>query len=174
MRMVSEFPCQLDAAEEAMVGTIKLLPGEYLTSSRQILHRSYTSPQGRGVIASAFDFHSNTFRIHHNHMVHSLNTNEFDGAHFYIQQAKAHTLDDAYFLSLATSLQARIWLRQLSLEKDIFESMRALWIFRDAGALEEESRTFIIACSNVRPNTLVSTPPPGPNHTTECVFLSRA
>ena len=39
----------------------------------------------------------------------SLNENRFDEAHFRIQQAKLHTLDDTYRVGRAALLQAMIW-----------------------------------------------------------------
>ena len=62
-------------------------------------------------IASPFDWHDILCWTHYFLAELSRDENEFDDAHAHIEQAKSHSVGEAYKLGRATHLQATVWYR---------------------------------------------------------------
>ena len=139
---------QLDAAEEAASRAIEILPEEgeefRLCESHRVLGDIYRSKGGREEaihhfetalgIAIPHNWEHILFWNHYSLAVLYLNEDEFDDAHAHIEQAKSHTVDNAYSLGRAALLQAEIWYKQDRLEDARSEAFCALEIFRKFGA----------------------------------------
>ena len=138
---------QLDAAEQAIVQSIKLLPEkgeEYMVcASHHALGEVYRFKEEREKaihhyevalgISSTFDWHPSLFGIHLSFAVFFLDEDGFDDAQVHIDRAKSYTLDNAYYLGRAALLQARIWYRQHKLDDAASEVLRAQEMFEKLG-----------------------------------------
>ena len=139
---------QLDAAEEAGSHALKLFLDQsresWVCDSHILLGRVYRSKGERGKaiqhfeaalgIASPFDWHRQLFWIHYALTVLYFRENELDSAQSHVEQAKAHTVDNAYRLGRAMDQQAWIWYRQGRLEEAKTELLCALETFEKLGA----------------------------------------
>ena len=142
---------QLDAAENAALRTIDLLPGKgqefLLCQSHRVLGKVYRrkGEKEKAIdhfetalrIASPFNWQDELFWIHYDLAQLFLTEDELDDANTHIEQAKSHAVDDAYNLGRAMELQARIWYRQSRLEDARSEALGALEIFEKLGAAQD-------------------------------------
>ncbi|KAF9793473.1 hypothetical protein BJ322DRAFT_1016969 [Thelephora terrestris] len=138
---------QLDAAKEAIVESIELLPErgkeDIVCSSHHVLGGIHHSKGEREkaiyhlevalCIASTFDWRPFQFGIHFTLATLFLDEGEFDDATVHIKRAKSHALDNAYNLGRAVLLQARTWYRQHMLKEAAPEARRAEEIFGKLG-----------------------------------------
>ncbi|KAF9793512.1 hypothetical protein BJ322DRAFT_1103895 [Thelephora terrestris] len=147
---------QLNAAEEAIVQSIGLLPEkgeEYMVcASHHALSEVYRFKREREKavhhykvaleISSTFDWQPSLFGIHLSLAVFFLDEDGFDDAQVHVERAKSYTPDNAYYLGRAALLQAQIWYRQHMLEGAESEALRAQEIFEKLGNPKylEESR----------------------------------
>ena len=145
---------QLDAAEEAAIRAIDLLPERGERSRHCDGHRVLgTIYHSKGQIEKA---------IHHFEMAlgiaTSLNTvydlfwihfalanlfsgeGKFSDARAHIEHAKSHAVDDAYNLGRAMELQARFLYKQRRFEEAESELLRALDVFERLGAARDAER----------------------------------
>ena len=149
---------ELDGAEEAGSHAMNLFLDQdreyWVCSSHLILGRIYRSKGERRKaiqhfeaaigIASTFDWQRELFWAHFSLAKLFCNEDEFDNAQSHIEQAKSHTVDDAYHLARAMDLQARILYQQGRLEEAKAEALRALETFERAG-----STIHISGCRNL-------------------------
>ena len=145
---------QLDAAEDATLRKIKLLPEKgqefQLCHSHKVLgsiHRSKGEKEKAIyhfktalTIASNFSWQHELFWIHTDIAKLSYDENEFDDANAHIEQAKSHAADNAYHLGRGMEMQALIWQRQCRLEDARSEVLRALEVFERLGAVVDAGR----------------------------------
>jgi tetratricopeptide (TPR) repeat protein len=122
---------QFDAAEEATSHALKLFLDQgreyWVCDSHRLLGEIYRFKHQTGKsihhseaaigIASSFDWHDQLFWIHHCLAWLFCGENEFDNSQSHIEQAKAHTGNNAYFLGRAMKLQAQVWYRRGRLEE---------------------------------------------------------
>ena len=131
---------QLDAAEEAMLESMKLLPEEVpVCRAHHALGDIYRSKGERGKaiyqyevalgVASYLSHRDFLFWVHHALADGFLDEDEFDKAQVHAEQTKSCTFNDPYNLGLAVHLQARIWYRQHRFEDAASEAQRAQVIF---------------------------------------------
>ena len=145
---------QLDAAEDATLRNIELLPeqGEEfrLCKFHRLLGNIYNSKGEKEkaihhfetalAIASPFNWQGQLFWIHEAMAELFRNEDEFDDANIHIKQAKSHTADDPYKLGRAVEMQARIWYLQRGPEDARSEVLGALEIFERLGAAVDVGR----------------------------------
>ena len=150
---------QLDAAENAALRTIELLPSKgqefQMCRSHLVLGNIYYSKgekekaiphfEAAIEIASRFNWHHSLFWTHFSLAELFLNEGQFGDAHSQAEQAKSHAVDAVYHLGHAALLQARIWYRQGKLENAAPEALRALEIFEKLGVSKglDDSRAFL-------------------------------
>ena len=139
---------QLDAAEEAASRAVNLSleKGEqYLAcGSHRILGYIYHSKGEREKaifhfeialgIASSFNWYDRLFWVHYDLAQLLLDEDRFDDAHAHVEQAKSHTVNNAYFLGRAMEQQARVWYKQRKLEEARSEASRAIDVYEKLGA----------------------------------------
>ena len=144
---------QLDAAEEAALHKIDLLPEgqEYqLSQSHNLLGRIYRSKGEREKaihhfktnikIASPSNWQTELFWAHFEMAKLFYHGREFDDANSHIELAKSHTVNNAYNLGGGMEMQARIWSQQCRLEDARSEASRSLEIFERLGAAKDAER----------------------------------
>ena len=139
---------QLDAAENAALRTIDLLPKKgqefVLYQSHNVLghiHR-HKGEKEKAIdhfetalrIASRLNLQDTLFWNHYGLAQLFSDNDEFGEANTHIEQVKSHTVDNPYHLGLAMDLQAQIWCRQWRLEDARCEALSALEIFEKLGA----------------------------------------
>ncbi|KAF9793423.1 hypothetical protein BJ322DRAFT_128147 [Thelephora terrestris] len=138
---------QLDAAEEALVESMKLLPEKGQEDQVCVSHKTlgdlYRSKGERDKaihhferalkIAYAFDWRPTLFWVQYSLAALFLDQGEFGGAQFHIERAKPYALDNAYNLGRAALLQASIWYQQRRLEDAASEALRARKTFEKLG-----------------------------------------
>jgi tetratricopeptide (TPR) repeat protein len=150
---------QLDAAEEAALHAIDLLPKKGRESrvceSHRVLGHVYCSKGDKEKaahhyqvalgIASPFHWHTQLFWIHHALAVLYSREDEFDEAHLHIERAKSHTADHTYEMGRGMELQAEIWYQQHRLEESRSEALRAIETYERLGAAHslEPCRTLL-------------------------------
>jgi tetratricopeptide (TPR) repeat protein len=142
---------QLDAAEEAALGTIDLLPekrDQFLVCTAHRLLGSIYQSRGNTEeaiyhfevaleIASPFNWHDHMFWIHYKLAALFCERGRLHDANDHIDLAESHMLDNAYHLACAVELQARIWHRQDRLEEARSEALRAAEVYEGLGAAKE-------------------------------------
>ena len=149
---------QLDAAEEAALESIKLLPEEgqedELCASHSDLGGIYRTKGEREKaihhyelalgIASTFGWDPSLLSIHSLLAMLFLDEGGFDEAQVHVEQAKSHALDNPYNLGAAVLLQATIWGRQRRFKDALSEVLHAQVIYEKLGNLGfiETSRAF--------------------------------
>jgi len=145
---------QLDAAESAALRAIYLLPNkghEFLACQcHRNLGEIYRSKGETGAaiehletaltVVSNFNWHGEEFWIHHSLVEIFLGENRFDDARAHVEQAKAHTINNARNLGHATRLQARIWLGECKFEEAKSEALRAIDIYGKVGNMRDVER----------------------------------
>ena len=139
---------QLDAAEEAALHAIELLPEEgqqlNLCRSHHALGKIYYSkgdPE-KAIhrlevalgIASSLNHRNDLFWVHYGLAALFIVQGGFDNAQAHIQHAKSHAVDNVYHLAQASELQARFLEEQHMFEEAKSEALRALGMFEDLGA----------------------------------------
>ena len=139
---------QLDAAEEAALHAVKLLPGKgeqlNLCRSHRTLGQIYRSkgePEkaiyhfevALGV-ASSLTYYKELFWVHYDLAVLFFVQGNLGDAHAHTQHAKSHAVGSIYHLARASQLQAFIWDRQHIFEEARSEGLRALGVLEDLGA----------------------------------------
>ena len=142
---------QLDAAEEAVIKSISLLPQkgqEYLVCrSHYVLGDIYRSRGERWQatcqyevaleIATTFNWPHFLFGVHSSLANIFLDQDEVDDAQAHIEQAKSRALDNPYNFGRAVLLKAWIWYRQNRLHDAASGALRAQEIFKQLRILEE-------------------------------------
>jgi len=117
---------QLDAAEEAALRAIDLLPEKgpqfLVCESHRTLGSIYQSKGDtkKGIhhfevalgIASTFGWHESLFWLHYELAELFRDEDRFDDAHAHLEHAKSHTAGSAYYLDLVTERQAGILYKQ--------------------------------------------------------------
>ena len=145
---------QLDAAEEAALRAIDLLPEkgeEFLVGeSHRALGNIYYSKGDteKGIhhfevaigIASPLDWHDTLFWLHYELAGLFREEDRFDDAHTHIERAKSHTASSTLFLGYATELQALAWYNQHRLGEAKSEALRAADIYEKLGAAKHVER----------------------------------
>ena len=142
---------QLDAAEEAVVHSVDLLPEQGHEWEACLSHRTlgdiYRSKGRREKaihhyevvlgIASSFNWPPHLFWAHFSLAELFASQDELDTAYTHIKQAKSYAGGDSYSLGRAAQLQAWYLYRQCRLENAASEILYALEIFEKADALKE-------------------------------------
>ena len=141
---------QLNAAEEAAIRVIQLLPEKgqefiVIKSHRVLGHVYYSKGEKEKAIhhfkialgiASRFNWNTHLFWIHHSLAQLFRDEDEFADAHAHIEQAKFHTnARGEYSLGRVVQLQAEVYYRQGKLEEAASEALCALEIYEKHGAL---------------------------------------
>ena len=146
---------QLDAAEEATLESIKLLPEkgqEYrLYSSHTTLGQIY---QAKGEkekaiyhyelalgIASTFEWHPSRLAVHASLVLLFLDEGELDNAQAHLNQTKSYPFDNPYYLGCTTISQACIRYKQRRFEDAASEALHAQGIFKKLGNLNGFERS---------------------------------
>ena len=149
---------QLDAAEEAALRTIELLPEndkQFLAcQAHRVLGSIYSSKGNREEAAHHFetalgiatspDSPINPFWIHYSMAVMFSKQDRFDAAHDHVERAKSHVADEAYRLGRAMELQASFWLKQGMFERGKFEVSRAVAVYSEVGATTDIERCRVL------------------------------
>jgi len=141
---------QLDAAEEAASRAIDLLEGgeQFLVcGSHRVLGNIYHSKGERDKaihhleaalgIASSFNWHDELFLVHYSLAKLFSDEDRLDDARAHVEQAKSHSVDNAYNLGRAMELQARFWYKQHRFEEATSELLRAADLYEKVGAAAE-------------------------------------
>ena len=145
---------QFDAAEEAVLQAIALLPDEGEQFRVCDCHRTLGNIyQSKGEIekaihhyeialgiASPFNWHGHLFWIHYQMAGIFRDQRRFDDAQAHVERAKLHAVDDAYYLGLAMELQAGVWHKQGRLGEARTEALRAADVYEELGAGESMER----------------------------------
>ena len=141
---------QFDAAEEAALESIELLPekgGEsQLCLSHAILGRIYQAKGEREKAichyelalgtASTFGWDHSLVSVHLSLGILFLDEARFDEAQVHVEQAKYHVHDHPFLLGAVVLLQAEIWSGQGRFEDALSEALHAQEIFEKLGNLE--------------------------------------
>jgi tetratricopeptide (TPR) repeat protein len=139
---------QFDAAEEVVLRTIRLLPGEGqehdacechdllgdIYSSKGTVDKAIQHYEEALRIASLFGWPDRLFWTHYSLAELFRNREEFDDAHSHIEQAKEFVVNDVYLLGRAMEMHAWIWYRQRKFEDATSEAFRALEAYGSVGA----------------------------------------
>jgi len=145
---------QLDAAEEAALRAIDLLPEEGeefgVSESHRALGHIYRSKSDMEKairhfevaigIASPFNWHDTLFCLHHELAGLLRDGGRFDDAHAHIERAKSHTAGNTYYLGGAMELQAWVWYDQRRLEEAKSEALRAADVYENLGVTRDLGR----------------------------------
>ena len=139
---------QLDAAEEAAIRAIDLLPEEgeqvRVCGSHRVLGEIYyfKGDTKKAIhhcelalgIASTFSWHDLLFWLHSDLAGLFRKEYRFDDAHAHIEHAKSHMADNAFYLGLVTERKAEVLYWQHRLEEARSEALRATDIYEKLGA----------------------------------------
>ena len=142
---------QLEAAEEAALHAIDLLPGKgeqsQICDSHRVLGKIHHSMGNTEKaihhfevalgIASSLNTVSNLFWVHFALAEVFSGEGKFDDAHAHIEHAKSHAVNDAYELGRAMELQADFWYDQQMFEKAKSEASSAADVYEKIGATED-------------------------------------
>ena len=145
---------QLDAAEEAALQAIDLLPSEGEQFRVSQCHRmlgEISLAKGKTrtavkyfetalVIASPLNCHVELFWIHYSFAETFSSENRFDDAHTHIEHAKSHTINDTYNMGRVMELQASFWYKECRFEEAKSEALRAVDAFEKVGAAKDVER----------------------------------
>ena len=145
---------QLDAAEDATLRSIALLPKEdkglLVCQSHCKLSKIYYSrgEKKRATaqfemalgIATPLNWHSQLFSVEYCLTKLFLDEDQFDDAYVHIERAESHAVDnsDAYSLGRVVNLRAEALYRQRRLEEAKSQALRALEIFERLGAAGDQ------------------------------------
>ena len=149
---------QLDAAEEAASGAIKILPekGEewQVCESHDILGRIYHSKGEKEksihhfetalITATSFGWSDYLCWIHHGLAELFLDEGDFDKAHVHIEQAASNAVNNSHYLGRAILLRARIYYQQHRLKDSASEALRALKIFEGLEVQESAEKCKVL------------------------------
>ena len=136
---------RLEDAEEAAFHAINLFQGKgeefSVCASHRTLGNIYHSKGEREKaihhlevaleITSHFQWRDQLFWTYFDLALLFFGEEKFEDAHTHIEQAKSHTVDNAYYMGRAMEIQASIWYRQCRLEEARSEALRALEIFEN-------------------------------------------
>ena len=139
---------QLDAAEEAALRAIVLLPEKgqqsRVCNAHRVLGGIYRSKGDTEKairhlevaleIASSLNTVNDLFWVHFALAEVFSGEGRFDDAHTYIERAKSHAANDAYNLGRAMELQAGFWYDQRMFEKAKSEASSAADVYEKIGA----------------------------------------
>jgi len=142
---------QLDAAEEAALKAINLLPnrGNEILAARchRLLGDTYRSKGETRMaikyletalgIVSPFNWHVELYSIHRSLAELLFDENRFDDAHTHIEHAKLHAVNHAYRLGQAMERQARFWYKECRFEEAKSEALRAADTYKKVGVAKE-------------------------------------
>ena len=142
---------QLDAAEEAALRAIDLLPEEGQQSQVCNGHRvlgDISRSKGETEkaihhlevaleIASSLNMVRDLFWVHFFLARLFFGEGRFDDAHTYIERAKSHAVNNAYNLGRAMELQANFWYDQRMFDKVKSEASGAADVYEKIGATED-------------------------------------
>ena len=142
---------QLDAAEEAVLRAIDLIPKEghqfLVCDSHHVLGNIYQSKGdiGKAVhhfelalgIASSFGWHSHLFWIHYALVKLFLGEGKYEDAQAHVERTKSHAVNSSNSLGRATEMQAEVWYEQGRLEEARSEVLRAVDIYERLGATHD-------------------------------------
>ena len=145
---------QFDAAEEAVLRAIDLLPKEgeqfRVCQSHRVLAEIY---QSKGKIekaihhnevvlgiATPFGWSELLFTVHY-HLAHLFyGEDRFDNAQPHTERAKSYAADNEYHLGSVMQMQAAIWYKQHKLEEAKSEALRAADVFDRLRAAKDAER----------------------------------
>jgi len=91
-------------------------------------------------IASSFGWHEKQFLAHRLLAELFRDEGRFDDAQVHIEQAKSHTVNDAYNLGSAMEVQADLWYRQRKFDEAKSEVLRAAGVYEKLGAAKDLER----------------------------------
>ena len=142
---------QLDVAEDAASRAINLVPEnghDYLLCRlHRALGRIHQSKGDKDKsihhfrmalgIASPFNWHTELFWVHYALSDVFSNEDEFEDANVHIERAKAHAINNAYWLGRAMQMQANVWYQQHRLGEAQSEVLRALEVYEKLGAAKD-------------------------------------
>ncbi|KAF9783172.1 hypothetical protein BJ322DRAFT_1156114 [Thelephora terrestris] len=142
---------QLDGAENAASHAIDLIPEKgqefQLCQSHLVLGLIYRHMGEKKKaldhfetalrIASRFNWQHSLFWNHYAMAALFSSEGEFGTANTHVQQAKSHTVDNAYNLGSAMGLQALVWFQQRKLEEARSEGLAALEVYERLGAAKD-------------------------------------
>jgi len=143
---------QLDAAEEAALRAIDLLPEKgkqfRVCESHRALGNIYQSKGDTEKaihhfevaleIASPLNWHGTLFWLHYELAGLFHDEDRLDDAHAHIEHAKSHGMaNNSYHLGLAIELQARVLYEQHRLEEARSEALRAAEIYEKLGVAKD-------------------------------------
>jgi len=142
---------QFDAAEEAALGAIDLLPKEgeqfrvcrshrilgNISQSKGEVEKAIHHFEEAIKIASSFNWHNELFWAYYNLAGLFHNQGRFDDAHAHLEHAKSRTVNSAYYLGLAMEEQAWVWYAQHRFEDAKSEVLRAADAYEKVGAAKE-------------------------------------
>ena len=167
---------QLDAAEEAVLRAIDLIPKEgnqsLVSDSHRVLGNIYQSKGNTEKaihhfelalgIASLFGWHYHLFWTHYCLAQLFLGEGKYEDAQAHVERAKSHAVDGPYDVGRATELQAEVWYEQGRLEEARSEVLRAADIYERLGATNdmEECRKLLRRIQE-GPDSLVASAQPG-------------
>ena len=141
---------QLDAAEEAALRALSLLPSEgkeyRVIQCYRLLGDIYISKGKTGEaikhletalgIASHSSWRGELFWIHHSLAKSFFDDDRFDDAHTHIERAKLSTINDTYLLGRAMQLQAQFWCEEGRFEEAKSEALGAVDVYEKIGFME--------------------------------------
>ena len=145
---------QVDAAEEAAFRVINLVPGKFhqspLCECHRLLGEIYRLKGEREKaihhfetslrIASSSGWHEKQFLAHRLLAELFRDEERFDDAQVQIEQAKSHTVNNAYNLGCAMEVQADLWYRQRRFDEAKSEVLRAVGIYEKLGVAKDLER----------------------------------
>ena len=150
---------QVDAAEEAASRAINLLQKKdrrfqvgrchrilgYIHRSKGEREKAIYHFEAVLGIASSSNWHNELCWTHQDLARLFSAEGRFSDAQAHIEQAKAHATDNAYYLGLATELQAEFWYKQHRHKEAKSEALRAIDIYEKIGAVKalEGSRSLL-------------------------------
>jgi len=162
---------QLDAAEEAALRAINLLPekGEefrvcgshrvlgYIYQSKGDIEKAIHHFEVAIRIATPFNWRDTLFCLHCELARLLRGEGRFDDANAHIGRAKSYTADNTYYLGHVLASQAFVWYNQHRLEEAKSEALRAADVFEKLGAAEDlEGCKGLLRAIEKRLNTPVS------------------
>ena len=142
---------QLDPAEEAASQAINLLPDKGsqfdICQSHRLLGNIYRAKgetekaiahykTALGIV-SPCNWNIERFWIHFSLAVLFCNTNRLDDAHFHVEHAKSHAINDPYNLGRMMQLRAEIWQKEHKFEEAKSEVLCAADVFEKLGAMRD-------------------------------------
>ena len=191
---------QFDAAEETASRAINLFQEQgdqfQVCQSHRTLGEMYRSKgeQEKAVyhfeaaleIASSFDWRDELCWVHYGLARLSFDQGKFDDADAHVEQAKLHTVDNAYRLGHTMRLQAEFWYRRHQFAEAKSEVLHAAQVFEKLGAagdlercrellqrIEQEMKNPVTWCFGGEPPEYVLFPTPTDSSSFNAPFSAR-